>query len=250
MLKSLTVFGFEDKEVRTFGTKLEPWFAAVDVLRALDIHPKNISQVLDRLDDDEKMVIDLGAKADSSVVNFTTEAEVVQGSHNTIWIISEPGMYRIIFRSDKPKAKAFTRWVTHEVLPSIRKRGYYLDPRWGFAPTEDGKWALATGEKLNMYQIRQRAEKLGIDAAPPNELKEIVREINQRESYLAMREKYPYTYDDVDRDYGDVEYYRCFIKDNEDKSIYSKIHGIDEYFSKAFVNLIKRVDKENSYKAI
>ena len=230
MLKSLTVFDFEGKEIRTFGTKLEPWFAAVDVLRALGIHEKHVSRTIETLDEDEKGV----AKLDTP------------GGEQEAWIISEPGFYKIALRARTDRAKAFTRWVTHEVLPSIRKRGYYLDPRWGFAPTDDGKWVLATGEKLDMYQIRRRAEKLGIDAAPPNELKEIVREINQRERYLALREKYPYSYDEVERKYGDVEYYRCFIKEGEDGSIYSKAHGIDEYFSEAFIELIKRVDEEEN----
>ncbi len=227
MLKSLTEFSFENKQIRTFGTKFEPWFAAVDVCAILDI--KNSRDAVSRLDEDEKGVV-------------LTDTP---GGQQEISIINESGFYTLILRSRKPEAKAFRRWVTHEVLPSIRKRGYYLDPRWGFAPTDDGLWVLATGERLSMYQVRQRAEKLGISIGHNTELKEVVREINQRERLLAIKEKYPHSYDDVDRMYGDVEYYRCFIKDNEDRSIYSADYGIDEYFSDAFIDLIKRIDERD-----
>jgi len=91
---ALTSFTYETVGVRVLGTKLEPWFVAVDVLRVLGIHTKNVSRVLERLDDDEKMVVTLTTEYDSSVVNLTTEAAVVQGSHNTVWLVSEPGLYK------------------------------------------------------------------------------------------------------------------------------------------------------------
>lgn len=128
-MMALTSFTYESSGVRVLGTKLEPWFVAVDVLRVLGIHTKNISRILDGLDEDEKGVVNLTTEADSSVVNLTTEGEIVQGSHNTVWIVSEPGLYKIMLRSRTPKAEAFTRFVTHEVLPSIRKRGYYKAPK-------------------------------------------------------------------------------------------------------------------------
>ena len=245
-MKALTNFSFGDKPIRTFGTKYEPWFVAVDVLRALGVHTKNISKVLETLDDDEKGVVNLTTEGDSSVVNLTTEAKIVQGSHNTVWIISEPGFYKIALRARTDEAKEFTRWVTHEVLPSIRKRGYYLDPRWGFAPTDDGKWVLASGERLSAEQVRMKAARMGVGYRPISETKEIVREINQRERYLAIREKHPYSYDEVDQNCGDVEYYRCFIKEGEDRNKYSALYWTDEYFSEAFIDLIKRVKEEEA----
>lgn len=124
---ALTDFSYENTGVRILGTKLEPWFVAVDVLKALGIHTKNVSRIIESLDDDEKGVINLTTEDDSSVVNLTTEVEIVQGSHNTVWIISEPGLYKIMLRARTPKAEAFTRFVTHEVLPQIRKYGFY-DP--------------------------------------------------------------------------------------------------------------------------
>lgn len=100
------------------------------------------------------------AKIDSSVVNLTTEgdasptplvgeAEITQGSHNTVWIISEPGLYKIMLRARNPKAEAFTRFVTHEVLPSIRRYGYYKAPT---PPRGRGRPALTGGEVLERMQ--------------------------------------------------------------------------------------------------
>ncbi|MBQ7600028.1 MAG: phage antirepressor [Clostridia bacterium] len=101
---------FENAEfgrMRTFLKNGEPWFVAVDVCRALDI--RNNRDALSRLDDDEKGVdlIDTpGGKQKATVVN-------------------ESGLYTLVMGSRKPETKAFKRWVTHEVIPSIRKYGAY-----------------------------------------------------------------------------------------------------------------------------
>ena len=142
-ITALTDFTYGKSGVRVLGTQLEPWFAAVDVLRVLDIHTKNITRVLERLDDDEKMLVNLATgttemvvssdyhlnalnsneKEDELVVKLTTNS---QGRGNPdIWLVSEPGLYKIMLRSRTPKAEAFTRFVTHEVLPQIRKYGSY-----------------------------------------------------------------------------------------------------------------------------
>ena len=81
------------------------WFVAADVCRALGL--ENSRQTLSYLDDDEKGVIisdALGGKQEMSTIN-------------------EPGLYSLILRSRKPEAKAFKRWITHEVIPAIRKTG-------------------------------------------------------------------------------------------------------------------------------
>lgn len=86
----------------------EPWFVAADVCRALGLG--NSRQTLSYLDDDEKGVITsdtLGGKQEMSTIN-------------------EPGLYSLILRSRKPEAKAFKRWITHEVIPAIRKTGGYI----------------------------------------------------------------------------------------------------------------------------
>jgi anti-repressor protein len=89
----------------------EPWFVARDVCAALEI--KNMSDALGKLDEDEKGV----ALTDTL------------GGTQRMSTVSEPGLYSLIMRSRKPEAHAFKRWVTHEVLPSIRKDGGYMVAR-------------------------------------------------------------------------------------------------------------------------
>ncbi|MFQ2511068.1 Bro-N domain-containing protein [Aeromonas caviae] len=86
----------------------EIWFLAVEVCRALDI--KDLKGALDRLDVDEKIL---------SPVQINGRNEI---------IISESGLYSLVFASRKPNAKAFQRWITKEVIPSIRKTGGYGQP--------------------------------------------------------------------------------------------------------------------------
>lgn len=90
--------------IRAIDKGGEPWFVAVDVCRALDIG--NPTQALTRLDDDEVTLI---SNEGGREVNF----------------INEPGLYSLVLGSRKPEAKAFKRWITHEVIPSIRKTGTY-----------------------------------------------------------------------------------------------------------------------------
>lgn len=89
----------------------EPWWVLADVCRALEL--SNPSKVAARLDDDEKQKI-----------RFSPNSELGL-NRNVTTIINESGLYTVILRSDKPDAKIFKRWITHEVLPSIRKNGEY-----------------------------------------------------------------------------------------------------------------------------
>lgn len=99
--------------VRTMKINGEPWFVAVDVCRALEI--SNPTMALDRLDPDEKMTLSL------------TEGHSGQrGGAQQVNIVNEPGLYVLIIGSRKPEAKAFKRWITHEVIPTIRKTGGYI----------------------------------------------------------------------------------------------------------------------------
>ena len=92
-------------QVRTVTKDGEPWFVAADVCRALE--HSNVTVALDRLDDDEKAKFNLGLRGgDTGCVN-------------------EPGLYSLVLGSRKPEAKNFKRWITHEVIPSIRKTGSY-----------------------------------------------------------------------------------------------------------------------------
>lgn len=94
-------------EVRTVTVNDEPMFCLTDICKALEM--SNPTMVAQRLDDDERTKLDLGRQGET---NFITES----------------GLYAVILRSDKPNAKKFRKWVTSEVLPSIRKTGSYNKP--------------------------------------------------------------------------------------------------------------------------
>ncbi len=94
-------------DVRTVTQNGEPWFVAADVCKALEIG--NSRMATDRLDTDEKGVI---------------STDTLGGKQN-VTIVNEPGLYALVLGSRKPEAKAFKRWITHEVIPSIRKHGMY-----------------------------------------------------------------------------------------------------------------------------
>ena len=105
-MNELQIFNSEEfGEVRTVVLNSEPMFCLADVCKALDI--KNATDVAKRLDDDERTRLNLGRQGET---NFVTES----------------GLYAVILRSDKPNAKKFRKWVTSEVLPSIRKNGGYI----------------------------------------------------------------------------------------------------------------------------
>lgn len=107
--KDMMVFdNNEFGKIRTILRDGEPWFAAVDVCRALTI--ANTSDAMDSIDEGDRMTIGNNDGAlYPSPMNF----------------INEAGLYTLVFQSRKPSAKVFRRWVTHDVLPSIRKHGMY-----------------------------------------------------------------------------------------------------------------------------
>ena len=106
----LQVFKFEGQnEVRVIEQDGEPWFVAKDVGEILGL--SNIRVEISRLDSDEKKV--------SQIVTPSN------GGYTDVSIISESGLYTLIMRSNKPQAKTFRKWVTSEVLPSIRRHGLY-----------------------------------------------------------------------------------------------------------------------------
>ena len=109
MSNELQVFNYQDREVRTVEINGEAWFIAKDICDILGL--ANSRKAVKSLDDDEK--------------NTVTFSYGNRGNPN-MTVVNEPGMYKLIFKSNKPEAKEFTRWVTHEVLPSIRKSGIYM----------------------------------------------------------------------------------------------------------------------------
>lgn len=126
--------------IRVSTVEGEPWFVAKDVCDALGI--SKYRDAVSRLDDDERgsvLVDTLGGAQETSTV-------------------SEPGLYKLIMRSRKPEAKAFQRWVTHEVLPAIRKTGGYIAAKQDETPEQIMARAVIVAQDTIERQKRQLDE--------------------------------------------------------------------------------------------
>ncbi len=133
-MNELQVFCYQGNEVRTVEVNGEPWFVLKDVCAVLGLGSAH--KVADRLDEDERNQIPL---TDSL------------GREQETTIINESGLYNVILRSDKPEAKPFRKWVTSEVLPSIRKTGSYNQKP--LSPVE----MFAMQAQINLEQERRLA---------------------------------------------------------------------------------------------
>ena len=109
----LSIFKYQSPEEQAFNDITtveingEVWFSANDVCKALDI--SNTSDAVSRLDDDEKL----------------TSVLPIAGQNRTVNLINESGLYALIFKSRKESAQQFRKWITKDVIPSIRNKGYY-----------------------------------------------------------------------------------------------------------------------------
>lgn len=142
-------FNFNDNLVRVVMHGPDPWFVGKDICRVLDIAKHH--QALDRLDCDERGTCAVGTPS---------------GDQEMI-IISEPGAFRLIFTSRKPQTEVFKRWLAHEVLPALRRDGFYAcDDRRPRSDTEqalDGEPIATLNVKLAM--IREARACFGPDRA-------------------------------------------------------------------------------------
>ncbi len=119
-MNELQIFKNEEfGEVRTVIMDNEPWFVAADVCRALGVG--NPRQAVSRLDADEKM-------------NTVISNDGHRGNPN-MTVLCESGLYSLVLGSRKPEAKRFKRWITHEVIPTIRKTGGYVNDESTFIAT-------------------------------------------------------------------------------------------------------------------
>ena len=104
MTGELQVFSYKDAVVRTVERDGEVWFVAKDVCDVLEL--TNPTVAIEALDEDERSKFFLGRQGEANIIN-------------------ESGLYALVFRSNKPEAKAFSKWVRSEVLPQIRRTGSY-----------------------------------------------------------------------------------------------------------------------------
>lgn len=109
-MSNIQIFNYQSNEVRTVEMGGEPWFVLKDVCNTLGI--SKYRDTAARLDADER---------------GSVEVDTLGGTQQVI-AVNESGLYHVILRSDKPEAAPFRKWVTSEVLPSIRKNGAYMTP--------------------------------------------------------------------------------------------------------------------------
>ena len=137
---AMQIFEYQGNEVRTIQHGDEVWWVLRDVCRVLSL--SNPAKVAQRLDEDEKDI----------TLSYTP------GGYQEITIVNEPGLYSVILRSDKPEAKTFKRWVTHEVLPSIRKTGTYSVGQ-EFTDEEKMAQGLIAANGILQRQLKKKAMK-------------------------------------------------------------------------------------------
>lgn len=128
-MNNIQIFKYENNDVRTVELNGEPWFVLKDVCVVLGLG--TVSKVADRLDADEKGMNQIHTP----------------GGMQDVTVINESGLYNVILRSDKPEAKPFRKWVTSEVLPSIRKNGGYIAGQEQLTPSELMAKALLVANK-------------------------------------------------------------------------------------------------------
>ena len=136
-MSNITPFSYEDHEVRVLDINGEPWFVLADLCKVLAL--SNPAVVAKRLDE-----------ADVSQTYISSG-----GQRRAMTIVAEPGLYDVVVRSDSPAAKPFRRWVTHEVLPTIRQRGGYLTPEAAEEALTDPDFIIRLATDLK----RARAER-------------------------------------------------------------------------------------------
>lgn len=136
MSNEIQRFDFKGSALRTLTDEaVEPWFVAKDVCDILEI--SNPSDALKRLDDDERSRFNLGRQGETNIVN-------------------EAGLYALVLGSRKPEAHEFKRWVTHEVLPQIRRTGGYIPA----SETDDDITILAKAVMIGQRTMEEQKRRI------------------------------------------------------------------------------------------
>ena len=178
-MNNLQVFSNpEFGQVRTVVKDGEPWFVAKDVCDALEI--LNPSDALKRLDYDERARFNLGRQGETNMVN-------------------EYGLYNLILGSRKPEAKTFKRWITHEVIPSIRKHGGYLTPAKLEEVLLNPDTIIQLAQNLKAEQERVRMLEL-----ETKKQAQIINEMRPKATYydLVLQSKSAVSISKIAKDYG------------------------------------------------
>lgn len=145
-------FEYNKNNIRVFGTSQEPWFCAIDIAQILGYkNPANAVFKHVRNDDKERL-IDLQVRYPNQVSHSSLTNNEKKGMY-----INESGLYALIFASKLEEALCFQRWVTKELLPSIRKNGYYIAD--GIIPEQVAELQKELEEvKLEALRLQKESE--------------------------------------------------------------------------------------------
>ena len=160
-MTDMQIFDYKSNKIRTIEMNGEPWFVLKDVCEVLGI--SKYRDVAERLDDDERAPV----RVDTP------------GGAQEMTAVNESGLYNVILRSDKPEAKPFRKWVTSEVLPSIRKNGGYIADQEKMTDAE----ILANAMLVAQRTIAAREERIAALSAENNLLAEKNEELTPKGEY-------------------------------------------------------------------
>lgn len=136
-MNDLQIFNYNGNKVRTIQKDGEPWWVLKDICEVLGLSSPH--KVFDRLDEDEK----------------GRNQIPTHGGEQEMTVVNESGLYNVILRSDKPEAKPFRKWVTSEVLPSIRKNGGYIANQENLTPEQIVANALIVAQNIISQKDKQ-----------------------------------------------------------------------------------------------
>lgn len=176
-------------------------FVASDICKALEL--SNTTMVIDRLDDDEKSKLNLGLSG--GVANC----------------VNEYGLYNLVLASRKQSAKAFKRWITHDVIPSIRKNGGYIANQENLSPEQIVANALVVAQNIISNQKKQIADLERETIEMANTISEMQPKINYVDRILQSKETVTVT--QIASDYG-ISAIK-FNKILRDLGVQRKVHG-------------------------
>lgn len=232
------VFNYKNHQVRTFLIDGEPWWVAKDVCDILELGDTH--KVMERLDEDERNTIPV---TDSL------------GRLQETYIVNEAGLYNLILGSRKQEAKDFKRWITHEVIPQIRKTGAYsLEPRQLIAAAVIEAQKIIAEQEKKIKELEPKAEFFDAvagskDAIDMNRAAKLIYEETRmgrnklfkllREKGVLMKDNIPY------QEYIDKGYFRTI----EQK--YTKPDGTTHIYIKTLVyqkglDFLRKIIKESN----
>lgn len=224
-MNELMRFDFGNKSLRTMLLNGEPWFVAKDVCDVLEI--VNSRDAVARLDDDEKGVV-------------STDTH---GGDQILQVINEPGLYTLVLGSRKPEAKAFKRWITHEVIPEIRKTGTYsLTPKSpGEMFLEMAKQYVVQEQRMNRLEIQMQVTQNRIDNLDSvNVIGDKQQRLNAMIRKLAQQEGW--TFQKAWREFTNAFNVAFHTNLTQRVENYRERHGLKDLTRPQYLSLVEQLD--------